>query len=104
MVVKGKAAKLGPVFDPIYSMSDSGAIDFKMLLDGKWVGLAEKIEVRSPIDGAVVATVPAASEKEAERAVESSYVNRSSIRTIPAVKKIEIFQQANYCSRIWKTS
>jgi len=90
----GKLVKLAAVFDPIYSISDSGLMDFKMLLDGRWVSLAQRIEVRSPIDGAVVATVPSASEREAERAVESSFINRNSIRTIPAVKKIEIFQQA----------
>lgn len=92
--MKGKVVKLAAVFDPIYSISDSGSMDFKMLLDGQWVSLAQRIEVRSPIDGAVVATVPSASEREAERAVESSFINRNSIRTIPAVKKIEIFQQA----------
>jgi glyceraldehyde-3-phosphate dehydrogenase [NAD(P)+] len=94
MNMKGKVVKLAAVFDPIYSISDSGSMDFKMLLDGQWVSLSQKIEVRSPIDGAVVATVPSASEREAERAVESSFINRNSIRTIPAVKKIEIFQQA----------
>lgn len=94
MDMKGKLVKLAAIFDPIYSISDSGLMDFKMLLDGRWVSLAQRIEVRSPIDGAVVATVPSASEREAERAVESSFINRNSIRTIPAVKKIEIFQQA----------
>ena len=94
MGMKSKLVKLGFVFDPIYSISDSGMMDFKMLLEGKWVGLPQKIEVRSPIDDGVVATVPSASEREAERAVESSYVSRNRIRTIPAVEKIEIFQQA----------
>ena len=94
MGMKGNVVKLATVFDPIYSIPDSGAMDFKMLLDGQWVSLPQRIEVRSPIDGGVVATVPSASEREAERAVESSFINRNSIRTIPAVKKIEIFQQA----------
>lgn len=94
MGMKSKLVKLGTVFDPIYSISDPEMMDFKMLLDGKWVGLPHKIEIRSPIDEGVIATVPSASEQEAERAVESSYVNRNLIRTIPAVKKIEIFQQA----------
>jgi glyceraldehyde-3-phosphate dehydrogenase [NAD(P)+] len=54
--------------------------------------MEERIEVRSPIDGGLVATVPSASKAEAERAVESAYTSRNSIRIIPAVKKIEIFQ------------
>ena len=85
---------LGPVFEPLYSISDSGVLDFKMFLNGSWISLSQRIEVRSPIDDAVVGTVPSASNKEADEAVESSYDNRSSIRTIPAVEKLEIFRRA----------
>jgi len=92
--MKSKLVKLGTVFDSIYSMSNSGMMDFRMYLDGRWVELPQGIEVRSPIDDGVIATVPSASEREAERAVESSYISRNRIRTIPAVKKIEIFQRA----------
>ena len=86
------AAQLGDIFEPIYSVSKNGSLDFKMLLDGEWFSLDERIEVRSPIDGNLIATVPSSSEREADRAVESSYANRNLIRTIPAVKKIDIFQ------------
>ena len=34
MRMKTKAVKLRAVFDPVYSISDSGIIDFKMLLIG----------------------------------------------------------------------
>jgi glyceraldehyde-3-phosphate dehydrogenase [NAD(P)+] len=94
MKTKTNATKLGQIFDPIYSVSDSGVFDFKMFLEGKWVSLPKRIEIRSPIDDGLVATVPSASEQEAERAANSSYTNRNLIRTIPAVKKIEIFQRA----------
>ena len=99
--------KLGDVFEPIYSVTDSGVFDFRMLLDGKWVSLDPRIEVRSPIDDSLVALVPSASEQEAGLAVDSSYSNRNLIRTIPAVKKIEIFQRArglllqNMSSFVW---
>jgi len=86
--------KLGPPFEPTYTLSSSGTVDFKMLVEGAWMSLPEKIEVRSPIDNGLIATIPSASEREADRAVESSYNNRNKIRTIPAVKKIEIFQHA----------
>jgi len=88
------AVRLGDVFNPIYTVTKNGTLDFKMLLDGEWVSLEQRIEVRSPIDGSLVATVPSSSELEAEKAVESSYANRSLIRMIPAVKKIDIFQHA----------
>ena len=86
--------KLGTVFEPVYTVSSAGRVDFKMLLEGSWTSLPERIEVRSPIDDSLVATIPSASEKEADRAVNSSYDNRNRIRTIPAVRKIEIFQRA----------
>src|SRR5208283_5421841 len=92
--MKTPSAKLGDIFDPMHTVSRDGILSFKMLLEGEWVSLDQRIEVRSPIDGSVIATVPSSSEKEAERAVESSYVNRSLIRMIPAVKKIDIFQRA----------
>jgi glyceraldehyde-3-phosphate dehydrogenase [NAD(P)+] len=86
--------RLPDIFDPIYELSDAGYWNFKMLLEGSWFEKAERIEVRSPSDGALVATVPSASKPEAERAVEAAYHNRNLIRVIPAVKKIEIFLRA----------
>jgi len=94
MEKKSNAINLDPVFSPIYSLSASGALDFKMLLEGGWVESRDRIEVRSPIDNSLVATVPSASNEEAQNAAESSYANRNAIRVIPAVKKLEIFQRA----------
>jgi len=93
-LAKATSVMLGEIFRPTYSVSNSGTLDFKMFLEGKWISLDQRIDVRSPIDDSLVATVPSASEREAERAVESSYANRNAIRTIPAVKKLEIFQRA----------
>jgi len=87
-----QSSRLPDAFDPIYELSDAGYWNFKMLLEGSWFAKTERIEVRSPIDGKLVATVPNASTLEAERAVEAAYSSRNSIRVIPAVKKIEIFQ------------
>ncbi len=86
-----KANKLGDIFSPIYSLAASGCPEFKMLVDGKWTSLEQRIEVRSPIDDGLVATIPNASEREADQAVESSDTHRNAIRTVPAVEKIEIF-------------
>ena len=93
MVTIQHDVKLAKVFEPIYDLSGSGSLEFKMLLDGAWVSLKERIEVHSPIDGGLVATVPSSSEGEAGRAVEAAYTSRNLIRVIPAVKKIEIFQR-----------
>jgi glyceraldehyde-3-phosphate dehydrogenase [NAD(P)+] len=86
--------KVGEFFQPMHTVGRSGVLDFKMLLNGQWVTLENRIEIRSPMDESLLATVPAATEKEADQAVDSSYRNRSAIRTIPAVGKIEIFQRA----------
>jgi len=84
--------RLPDLFEPIYELSENGNWNFKMLLQGSWFAKTERIDVRSPMDGTLVATVPSASTSEAEKAVESAYSNRNIIRVIPAVKKIEIFQ------------
>jgi len=89
-----KRLNLGEIFTPTYEVSRSQVLDFKMLLNGSWKSLDQRIEVRSPIDGGLVGTVPRGSEREADQAVDSSYAHRSAIRTIPAVEKIEIFQRA----------
>jgi glyceraldehyde-3-phosphate dehydrogenase [NAD(P)+] len=85
--------ELGKIFSIIYSVGPSGCPDFRILLGGRWVSLEKRIEVRSPINDALIATVPNASDREAEQAVESSYNHRNTIRTVPAVEKIEIFQR-----------
>ena len=94
--MKNKAhdVRLPESFKPIYELSGEGPLSFKMLLEGSWFSMREQIEVRSPIDGGLIATVPSSSRSEADRAVEAAYSNRNSIRVIPAVKKIEIFQRA----------
>ena len=85
---------LDKIFEAIYDLQDSKIPNFKMFLNGKWVSLEQRIEVRTPIDGSLIATIPSASEQEAGQAVDSAYANRMAIRTIPAVEKIEIFRRA----------
>ena len=85
--------ELGEIFGPIYSVSASEVMDFKMYLDGKWISLEQRLDIRSPINNELVATIPRASNTEAGKAVESAYDHRNTIRTIPAVEKIEIFER-----------
>jgi len=88
-----KPSKLGEIFDPIYSVSASKVMDLKMYLDGRWISLEQRLDIRSPINNELVATIPRASNTEAGKAVESAYDRRNTIRTIPAVEKIEIFER-----------
>ena len=88
-----KLRGLSEVFDAIYGVGSYGVLDFRMLVGAEWVSLEQRIEVRSPVDDDTIATIPSASEQEAEKAVKTSYVHRNSIRTVPAVRKIEIFEE-----------
>jgi acyl-CoA reductase-like NAD-dependent aldehyde dehydrogenase len=94
MTSPSRIGKLSAIFDPIYSVKDSGILDFRMFLDGNWVFLEQRIDVHSPIDDSVIATIPSSSKEEAKLAVDSSYGNRNAIRTIPAVEKLEMFRTA----------
>jgi len=94
MKATSRIGKLSAIFDPIYSANESGILDFNMFLDGKWLSLDQRVDVHSPIDDAIIASVPNASTKEADQAVNSSYDNWKAIRTIPAVEKLEIFRTA----------
>jgi len=94
MTPPSRIRKLSAIFDPVYSSRDSGILDFNMFLDGDWLPLDQRIDVRSPIDDSVIASIPSSSTKEAEQAVDSSYDNWNAIRTIPAVEKLEIFRTA----------
>jgi len=85
---------LAEAFKPIYELTDDAHLSFKMLLEASWVSTGNRIEVRSPIDEGLIGYVPNSTKSEADRAVDAAFGNRNAIRTIPAVKKIEIFQRA----------
>ena len=61
----------------------------KMLLGGKWVDRAEKIEVRNPFDGSVVDTVPRSDLSDVEEALataERGAVVMRGLTRLPALR------------------
>jgi glyceraldehyde-3-phosphate dehydrogenase (NADP+) len=60
----------------------------KMLLDGEWVDREEKIEVRDPFDDSVIDTVPSATDKDVEKALEAS------VRGFEIARKMSVFDRA----------
>ncbi len=60
----------------------------KMLLDGEWVDREEKIEVRDPFDDSVIDTVPSATDRDVERALEAS------VRGFEIARKMSVFDRA----------
>ncbi len=68
---------------------------YKMLIGGKWVKSSGKKtqEVRTPIDGSVIAKVQKATQKDAEKAVKSAYESRGKIGQMAAVDRAEILEE-----------
>lgn len=70
----------------------------KMLIDGRWVDSGETIEVRDPMDGSVVDTVPAAGRDDVARALSSAQAGFEVSRNMPVHQRSEIL--ANTARRV----
>jgi len=88
--------KLSDFFAQIYRVKAGGIPEFKMFIDGQWVTSGDKqtFSVDSPIDDSVIAKAPQATMSDAENAVKVAYDNWQKIRDIPAIERIEIFENA----------
>lgn len=86
--------RLGPVFDGIYDVEDDFHT-FKMLIDGSWCSSEkrETFEVRTPIDGSLIARAQLGLRGDVSRAVNAAKENRG-IRDLPAIERMEIFRCA----------
>lgn len=82
---------LSSLFDGIYSVSDD-IPNFKMLIGGTWIEAerASQFDVRTPIDGSVIARAQMASSIDVDSAVTAAQENRG-IRDLPGIERIEIF-------------
>jgi len=89
--------KLPSLFEGCYSIRD-GIPEFKILVDGKWRESSNKntIDVKSPIDGRVIARVQGSSSLDAEAAVNVAFASRKKIRDIPAIDRINILNRARH--------
>ncbi len=54
------------------------------------------LEVRSPIDGSVVAQVQAGAARDAQEAVTAAYDSRRRIRDVPAIDRIDMLNRARH--------
>jgi glyceraldehyde-3-phosphate dehydrogenase (NADP+) len=62
----------------------------KMLLDGKWIDKAEKIDVTDPYDDSLIDTVPKADRKDVEIAISSAEKGFEEIKSLSVYKRAEI--------------
>ncbi len=69
-----------------------------MFIGGKWSKATGggTIDVRSPIDRAVIARVQSGTTVDADKAVNSAFVSRKKIRDIPAIDRINILNRARH--------
>lgn len=81
-------------FKDIYEVKD-GEIHLKNYIGGKWDFLGEDIRpVKNPFDSSTVAYVPYLDKDNIEKAIDSAYEGRQSIRNVPAIERIELFRNA----------
>lgn len=84
-----------PVFDGIYRLGDDGIPEFKTFVSGRWVFDERFAEVKSPIDGRVIARVSVLSKEQVEEAISSAHSRgRMEIRNYPGEKRIASFLRA----------
>lgn len=84
-----------PVFDEIYRPGDDGIPEFKAFIAGRWVFGERFSDVRSPIDGRVIARVSVLSKGQVENAISSAHSRgRMEIRNYPGEKRIASFLRA----------
>ncbi len=65
-----------------------------MLLDGTWVDRSDRIEVHDPQDGALVATVPRASQADMVAAIDAAVQGAETARRLPVFRRMDILRGA----------
>jgi glyceraldehyde-3-phosphate dehydrogenase [NAD(P)+] len=98
--------KLDSIFDGLYDIGSDGLPIFKMYISGDWrhSGSGRTQDIRSPIDGSLLARVSSAGKEEVSVAVRSAFENRHKIRDIPAIERIEIFREADRLIQKYRNS
>jgi acyl-CoA reductase-like NAD-dependent aldehyde dehydrogenase len=76
--------------------SDGSALSMQLLIGGKWQPAAsgERFDVRSPIDGSVIARAAKASDEDVEEAIAAAREARTDFRSVPAAERLEVCARA----------
>ncbi|MFB3763903.1 MAG: aldehyde dehydrogenase [Methanotrichaceae archaeon] len=94
MAKHGPEFRLSRAFDGIYDFTD-GINTFKLLRGGKWRASENggTFDIYTPIDGSIIAKAQLATHADVDQAINAAKENRS-IRDLPAIERIEIFNCA----------
>jgi glyceraldehyde-3-phosphate dehydrogenase [NAD(P)+] len=83
------------IFREIYRFGNDGIIEFKNFIGGKWLFCDKFMEIKSPIDGSVIARVTVPKSETMNLAITSAYQDgRKNIRNYPGQKRIKTFLNA----------
>ena len=84
--------ELSEYFSEIYKIGDIPR--FKVLIDGKWTDTKETTDLISPIDEKVVAQISTVSADQVKKALNSATLNKSKIRDMAAIDRLELLNKA----------
>lgn len=84
-----------PAFFQPAMASEEGTPVLRLLIGGKWqpAMAEEEFDVRSPVDGAVIARAAKASVDDVEAAIRAARDSRETFRALPAAERLEICAQ-----------
>ncbi|HEX2065007.1 MAG TPA: aldehyde dehydrogenase family protein [Acidimicrobiales bacterium] len=94
--VRDEARVEVPDFFRPAAVPNEGVLDLQLLVGGEWRGAAsgKVFEVRSPIDGSVIARAAKASGEDVEAAIAAARDARERFRSLPAAERLEICAKA----------
>ncbi|MFN8398924.1 MAG: aldehyde dehydrogenase family protein [Anaerolineales bacterium] len=68
-------------------------MEYKLLIDGEWIGSGAPLEVKNKYDGSLVGVVPTATKDDLNRAIEAAERTEDLMADMPAYKRAEILQR-----------
>lgn len=68
-------------------------MEYKLLIDGEWIGSGAPLEVKNKYDGSLVGVVPTATKDDLNRAIEAAQRTEDVMADMPAYKRAEILQR-----------
>lgn len=83
------------LFRDVLTQSTDGKIRARNFIDGEWTAFGkEYFDIKSPVDGSVIAQAPKSGPEDVKRAIASAERSQKSIREIAAIDRIALFSGA----------
>ena len=69
-------------------------MEYKLLIDGEWIGSGPVLEVKNKYDGSTVGVLPTASREDLNKAIDAAERAEDIMADMPAYKRSEILLRA----------